>query len=61
MLNKEEHEDVIAIIKHRGVPKRAKTTLFGNYSPDTVEQLLVEAVGAYRKQEIEKSKKNRNK
>ena len=61
MLNKEEHEDVIATIQHMGVPKRAKTTLFGNYTHDPVVQLTVEAVEDYRKQEIEKIKRNRNK
>lgn len=61
MLNKQEHDMIIRMIRKEGVPKQAKTTLFGNYKPDTVVDLLVGALEAYRTEAIEKIKRNRNK
>mgnify|MGYP001048232504 FL=1 len=61
MLNQHEHETIIRLIRKEGVPKEAKTTLLGNYKPDTVVELLVGALEAYRTEAIEKIKRNRNK
>ena len=43
-----QHAEVLALILRRGVPENYPTTLFGNYSPAVVTQIIVDALNSYR-------------
>ena len=58
MLNKKEHNEILNIIKRDGVPKKYKKTLFGNYTHDTVVDIMADILQSYRDTQINKLKKN---
>jgi hypothetical protein len=43
-----QHAEVLELILRRGVPDHYPTTLFGNYSPTVVTQIIVDALNSYR-------------
>jgi len=47
-MSDEEHQKVIDMVRWQGVPVRYKRTVFGNYSPDTVVQIVLDALVCYR-------------
>ncbi len=48
-MSDKEHYDVITLIMREGVPEHYKTTLFGNYSPAVVVQIMVDLLSSYHK------------
>jgi len=47
-MSDEEHQKVIDMVRWQGVPVRYKRTVFGNYSPDTVVQIVLDALACYQ-------------
>jgi len=47
-MSDDEHQKIIAMIRWQGVPVRYKRTIFGNYSPNTVVQIVLDALACYR-------------
>ena len=43
-----DHQEIIDLIRRRGVPTRYKQTIMGNYKPSTVVQIIVDALNDYR-------------
>lgn len=47
-MSDDEHQKIIAIVRSQGVPVKYKRTMFGNYTPDTVLQIVLDALACYR-------------
>ena len=47
-MDDEEHKKVIALLRWQGVPIKYKRTMFGNYTPDTVVEIVSDALACYR-------------
>ena len=47
-MSDEEHQKVIAMVRRQGVPVKYKRTIFGNYTPNTVVQIVLDALACYR-------------
>jgi hypothetical protein len=58
MLNQKEHDKKINAAKHHAHPSKYKRTLFGNFKPDTVRQMVVDALEDYRQAELDKMQRN---
>lgn len=47
-MDDEEHRKVIVLLRWQGVPIKYKRTMFGNYTPNTVVQIVSDALDCYR-------------
>jgi hypothetical protein len=47
-MSDDEHQKVITMVRWQGVPVKYKRTIFGNYTPDTVVQIVLDALACYR-------------
>ncbi len=48
-MSDKEHYEVITLIMREGVPEHYKTTLFGNYAPAVVVQIMVDLLSSHHK------------
>jgi len=53
MLNKQEHEKMVKAVRRSQLPSQYKRTLFGNYTADTVRNMIADSLESYRKAEGE--------